>query len=179
MYTPHIGRWLSKDPAGLADNPNAYVYAGGNPAKLIDPTGLYCKPPDPCSTGGCIVGKDAAFKQIKIDKIEVLKGSDKSCNLLTKDQVKKKLEEFAKTGNQKKGKVWTYNFCADDCKCEDYELPDKPKDIELKDQIIDFTDDAGLLGKVHCIIKVSGVIKMSGGAFLLLKCVSKSDIHKP
>ena len=38
-YAPWLGRWVSADPAGLADGTNLYAYARGNPATYADPTG--------------------------------------------------------------------------------------------------------------------------------------------
>ena len=38
-YAPWLGRWISADPAGLADGTNLYAYARGNPATYADPTG--------------------------------------------------------------------------------------------------------------------------------------------
>jgi RHS repeat-associated protein len=35
-YDPAVGRFLSRDPLG-----GGYPYAGGNPANMTDPTGLY------------------------------------------------------------------------------------------------------------------------------------------
>jgi RHS repeat-associated protein len=39
-YRGDLGRYLSRDPLGVADGPNGYVYAGSNPISLIDPYGL-------------------------------------------------------------------------------------------------------------------------------------------
>ena len=36
---PWLGRWISCDPAGLADGPNTYGYARDNPVRLRDPSG--------------------------------------------------------------------------------------------------------------------------------------------
>jgi hypothetical protein len=41
MYTPHVGRWLSQDPAGYIDGPNRYLYVANDPATKSDPTGLF------------------------------------------------------------------------------------------------------------------------------------------
>jgi RHS repeat-associated protein len=39
-YDPSSGRFISKDPIGLAGGLNAYAYGGRNPVSLIDPLGL-------------------------------------------------------------------------------------------------------------------------------------------
>jgi len=39
-YDPHSGRFVSKDPIGLAGGFNVFAYVGGNPMTRIDPTGL-------------------------------------------------------------------------------------------------------------------------------------------
>jgi RHS repeat-associated protein len=38
-YVPGLGRWISCDPAGLADGPDTYVYARGSPTRYVDATG--------------------------------------------------------------------------------------------------------------------------------------------
>ena len=60
-YAPWLGRWISKDPAGLVDGPNLYQYSRSNPivrldakgtdsertfqlGPLLDPTGLHWNP---------------------------------------------------------------------------------------------------------------------------------------
>ncbi len=40
-YDPTIGRFLSRDPAGMVDGTNLYVYAGDNPVSYSDPSGNY------------------------------------------------------------------------------------------------------------------------------------------
>jgi len=39
-YSGNLMRFLGRDPAGLAGGANLYLYAGGNPVLLIDPSGL-------------------------------------------------------------------------------------------------------------------------------------------
>ena len=38
-YDPEVGRFLSRDPLGLAAGPNLYVYAENSPTNAIDPSG--------------------------------------------------------------------------------------------------------------------------------------------
>jgi len=38
-YDPQTGRYIQSDPTGLAGGLNTYLYAGANPALLVDPTG--------------------------------------------------------------------------------------------------------------------------------------------
>jgi RHS repeat-associated protein len=38
---PWLGRWISCDPAGLADGPNVYLYVHCNPVAFSDPTGMW------------------------------------------------------------------------------------------------------------------------------------------
>ncbi|MCK4565531.1 MAG: RHS repeat-associated core domain-containing protein [Verrucomicrobia bacterium] len=40
-YNPETGRWLSKDPIGIAGGLNLYTAFENNPVNLIDPMGLY------------------------------------------------------------------------------------------------------------------------------------------
>ena len=40
-YLPHLGRWLTPDPAGFADGPNLYAYVHNAPLTHYDPYGLY------------------------------------------------------------------------------------------------------------------------------------------
>jgi RHS repeat-associated protein len=42
-YDPHIGRYLTPDPIGLAGGINLFIYVENNPTNLIDAFGLYCK----------------------------------------------------------------------------------------------------------------------------------------
>ncbi len=39
-YSPHLGRWLHRDPLGYVDGVSLYQYVCSNPIKYIDPLGL-------------------------------------------------------------------------------------------------------------------------------------------
>ena len=39
-YSPSLGRWLSRDPAGFINGANLYCYCSGDPINLADPSGL-------------------------------------------------------------------------------------------------------------------------------------------
>lgn len=39
-YSPHLMRWMSRDPIEYEGGPNLYAYVSGNPVKLVDPSGL-------------------------------------------------------------------------------------------------------------------------------------------
>ncbi|MDZ4199030.1 MAG: RHS repeat-associated core domain-containing protein [Kiritimatiellia bacterium] len=40
LYSPPLGRWLSRDPIGVVGGDNLYVYAGNDPVDRLDPWGL-------------------------------------------------------------------------------------------------------------------------------------------
>jgi RHS repeat-associated protein len=40
-YNPETGRWLSKDPIGIAGGLNLYAFCGNNPVNFTDPDGLW------------------------------------------------------------------------------------------------------------------------------------------
>ncbi len=42
-YSPEASRWLTRDPLGMVDGPNAYIYAISNPILLKDPLGDRCR----------------------------------------------------------------------------------------------------------------------------------------
>ena len=40
-YSPMLGRWLERDPAGYVDGANTYAYLNSGPIGSVDPTGLF------------------------------------------------------------------------------------------------------------------------------------------
>ncbi len=50
LYSPSLGRWLSRDPIGPLGGPNVYTFAGNNPIDRIDPFGMMYIP---CPGGNC------------------------------------------------------------------------------------------------------------------------------
>ncbi|HEX9341306.1 MAG TPA: RHS repeat-associated core domain-containing protein [Thermoplasmata archaeon] len=52
-YDPSPGRFTSSDPSGMADGPNLYAYAGGNPVNRVDPSGRWF---EGCSGWECHYG---------------------------------------------------------------------------------------------------------------------------
>ncbi|MDR3150505.1 MAG: RHS repeat-associated core domain-containing protein, partial [Candidatus Peribacteria bacterium] len=39
-YSPELGRFISRDPIGIIDDVNLYVYVGNNPLKWVDQSGM-------------------------------------------------------------------------------------------------------------------------------------------
>ena len=48
-YHAGLGRFLSRDPAGMADSVSPYAYVANNPVNLVDPFGLEAQPVTPAS----------------------------------------------------------------------------------------------------------------------------------
>ncbi|MFC1855552.1 RHS repeat-associated core domain-containing protein [Thermodesulfobacteriota bacterium] len=40
-YNPMQGRFINKDPIGIQDGPNRFIYVGNNPVNMVDPSGEY------------------------------------------------------------------------------------------------------------------------------------------
>jgi RHS repeat-associated protein len=62
-YAPWLGRWISADPAGIADGPNLFLYARDNPIRMSDPTGTQgaeTKINLPQASGGIFIGYDSS-----------------------------------------------------------------------------------------------------------------------
>lgn len=186
MYQPVLGTFTSRDPLFEGEPvlfdwslrlrerfSDWYSYAASDPVNLIDPSGLSaiaCPVDKKECTGGCIAGKAAEIKDCNITKLEKQPGSDATCTFVTKKMVCDRLKLLADNANKKHGKgAWEYNYCSKGCGCDKYELPDKPEDIELKEQIIEHTEKTPF-GDVHCIFKVSGKVTLSAGALVLVGC---------
>ena len=39
FYSPHMGRWLTRDPLGENGGINVYEFVGNNPVNFVDPLG--------------------------------------------------------------------------------------------------------------------------------------------
>ena len=44
-YQPEVGRFVQRDPIGVHTSLNVYAYAASEPTRLVDPLGLYFRPP--------------------------------------------------------------------------------------------------------------------------------------
>ena len=64
-YDPSVGRFTSKDPAGMADGPNLYAYVGNNPVNRADPSGMRFQEgpddPPPSYDGGGSAGGSSSI----------------------------------------------------------------------------------------------------------------------
>ncbi|MBN1643116.1 MAG: hypothetical protein JXA09_17920 [Anaerolineae bacterium] len=67
MYDPIAGRFLTRDPAGMPDGPNRYLYALNNPVTLVDPFGMACG--EPTSFGDC---HSACMKTLNPPPLQVI-----------------------------------------------------------------------------------------------------------
>lgn len=63
MYDPQVGRWLTEDPSGFADGPNASIYVHNNPVTFVDPNGLD-------ADGNVIVDNIPGHVHLKVAKVE-------------------------------------------------------------------------------------------------------------
>ena len=61
-YDPSLGRFMQRDPIGIADGLNTYQYVDANPQIFVDPSGLQAAPPIPpyYAAGGAAGVKEAA-----------------------------------------------------------------------------------------------------------------------
>jgi RHS repeat-associated protein len=60
-YSPHLGRWLQRDPLGFVNGVNLYEYVASMPTFFMDPLGLLSVAPegmDPCKLIKGSVGED-------------------------------------------------------------------------------------------------------------------------
>ena len=67
QYDPRVGRFLQRDPAGMRDGTNPYTYAGNDPMRFGDPTGMSrsehapaypMRPQAPLLPGRVLTGRD-------------------------------------------------------------------------------------------------------------------------
>ncbi|MCW5763649.1 MAG: RHS repeat-associated core domain-containing protein [Phycisphaeraceae bacterium] len=49
-YSPRLGRWIERDPAGYVDGGNLYQYGSSDPIMFVDPSGLASGRPDMACT---------------------------------------------------------------------------------------------------------------------------------
>jgi len=73
-YSPEIGRWTQRDPAGIVDGLNIYLYANNEPVSEWDPWGLRVSPKkpkkDPSDYWECIMAfKGKAVVEQKLARI--------------------------------------------------------------------------------------------------------------
>jgi RHS repeat-associated protein len=63
-YAPSIGRFISRDPAGLSAGPNVYAYCGDDPVDVFDATGLEGEPEEGVFQSGVKRGAATALGMI-------------------------------------------------------------------------------------------------------------------
>lgn len=86
-YDPAVGRFLSRDPIGYADELNLYVYCGNNPVTQIDPSGMYKLPDGSTATDPleCVIWLNEDRMKIRRDFSECV---GKATAEYTKEQYK-------------------------------------------------------------------------------------------
>ena len=70
-YNPITGRWLSKDPKGIAGGLNLYLAFGNNPVMFVDPLGLCKKKRKWNPSGHAIIWKGGKIGFFAIFRIEI------------------------------------------------------------------------------------------------------------